>query len=298
MSLSIAEKEALTAARLEAVRKRIEDAPRGTKLAGKVCIITGTNSLRGIGYASVVAFAREGMNWELGFRASHLYLLDPFDNNSAEIRGSLEKAYPDVKVTIVKGDASDDKTLSSLCQKVLHEEGRLDVFYANGAICTWKPLADTSFEEFLNTIKINSGSAFLALKHGSRAMAVTSANKPDSGGSIILTASLAGMRGNTGSVDYSASKAAINSIAMTGAAQLAGQNIRVNSICPGMIDTNMVAGVFDAYEAEGKRNRLGWATPIQRHALPGEIAAAAVFLASGLGGSVPAVDEPLAKMAK
>ncbi|KAG8939709.1 hypothetical protein FRC00_013614, partial [Tulasnella sp. 408] len=138
MSLFIADKEALTAARLEAVRKRIEDAPRGTKLAGKVCIVTGTNSLRGIGYEEL---------WD-----------DPFDNNSAEIKGSLEKAYPDVKVTIVKGDASDDKTVSSLCQKVLDEAGRLDVYYANGAICTWKPLADTSFEEFLNTIKINSGS--------------------------------------------------------------------------------------------------------------------------------------------
>ncbi|KAG8939699.1 hypothetical protein FRC00_013620, partial [Tulasnella sp. 408] len=248
MSLSIADKEALTAARLEAVRKRIEDAPRGTKLA-KFALLRGRIPYEASGmkqlvdgwsrkhrlkfahehrYASVVAFAREGMDCEIGS--------NPFDNNSAEIKGSLEKAYPDVKVTIVKGDASDDKTVSSLCQKVLDEAGRLDVYYANGAICTWKPLADTSFEEFLNTIKINSGSAFLALKHGSRAMAVTSANKPDSSGSIIFTASLAGMRGNTGSVDYSASKAAINSIAMTGAAQLAGQNIRVNSICPGMID--------------------------------------------------------------
>ncbi|KIO25344.1 hypothetical protein M407DRAFT_75854, partial [Tulasnella calospora MUT 4182] len=264
--------------------------------------------------------------------ASHLYLLDPFDNNSAEIKGSLEKAYPDVKVTIVKGDASDDSVVSSLCQKVLDEAGRLDIYYANGAICTWKPLADTSFEDFMNTIKINSGSAFLALKHGSRAMAVTSAGKPDSGGSIIFTSSLAGMRGNTGSVDCT-SPSPINSIAMVGAAQLTGQNIRVNSICPGIIDTNMVAGVFDAYEADGKRNRLGWAAPLQRHALPAEIATTALFLASddssfvngqnivvdggntflfllswngrrltllrafiGLGGGVPAVDEPLSKM--
>ncbi|KIO25343.1 hypothetical protein M407DRAFT_244119, partial [Tulasnella calospora MUT 4182] len=211
-------------------------------------------------------------------------------------------------VTIVKGDASDDSAVSSLCQKVLDEAGRLDVYYSNGGICTWKPLAYTSFEDFMNTIKINSGSAFLALKHGSRAMAVTSAGKPDSGGSIIFTSSLAGMKGNGGSVDCT-----INSIAMTGAAQLAGQNIRVNSICPGMIDTNMLAGVFDAYEAEGKRNRLGWATPLQRHALPAEIATTALFLASddssyvngqsfvvdgGLGGGVPAVDEPLSKMAK
>ncbi|KAG8935422.1 hypothetical protein FRC01_000029 [Tulasnella sp. 417] len=302
MSLSIAEKEALTASRLETVHKRLEDAPRGTKLAGKVCIITGANSLRGIGYA----------------RASHLYLLDPFDNNSAEIKGSLEKKYPDVKVTIVKGDASDETVVSSLCQKVLDETGRLDVYYANGAICTWKPLAATSFEDFLSTIKINAGSlqparAFLALKYGSRAMTVTSPEKLDSSGSIIFTASLAGMRGNGGSVDYSASKAAINSIAMTGAAQLAGQNIRVNSICPGIIDTNMVAGVFDAFEAEGIRNQLGWAAPIQRHALPGEIATTALFLASddssyvngqnfvvdgGLGGALPAVDEPLRKMAQ
>ncbi|KAG8990595.1 hypothetical protein FRB90_001695 [Tulasnella sp. 427] len=200
MSLSIPEKETRTAARLDAVRQRIEDAPRGTKLIGKVCIITGTNSLRGIGYASALAFAREG--------ASHLYLLDPFDDNSTEIKESLEKLNPDVKVTIIKGDASDDGVVSSLCERVINEAGRLDVYYGNGAICTWKPLTDTSFDDFMNTVKINSGSAFLALKHGSRAMQVTSSQKPDSGGSIILTSSLAGLRGNTGSVDYSASKAA------------------------------------------------------------------------------------------
>lgn len=62
------------------------------------------------------------------------------------------------QVTIVKGDASDDGVVSSLCQKALDEEGRLDVYYANGAICTWKPLVDTSFEDFMSTIKINSGS--------------------------------------------------------------------------------------------------------------------------------------------
>lgn len=305
MSLSAAAKEALTAARLEAVRRRVAQAPRGTKLSGKVGIVTGTNSLRGIGYASARAFAKES--------AAHLYLLDPFDDNAAEVKKSLRQSYPDVKVTIVKGDSSDDKVVSSLCDRVLDEEGRLDIYYANGGISPWKMLSDLSLDDLMSVIKINTGSAFLGLKYGSKAMAVTSPKKSDSSGSVIFTASLAGLRGNAGPLDYSASKAAINNLAMTGAVHLAGQNIRVNSICPGLVDTAMVAQVFDAYEAEGTRNSIGWAAPLQRHALPQEIAQTALFLASddssfvngqniavdgGLAAGVPGAEEPVSKMLK
>ncbi|KIO17119.1 hypothetical protein M407DRAFT_85291, partial [Tulasnella calospora MUT 4182] len=128
----------------------------------------------------------------------------------------------------------------SLCDRVLDEEGRLDIYYANGGISPWKMLTVLSLDDLITTIKINTGAAFLGLKDGSKAMAVTSTKKSDSSGSIIFTASfVAGLRGNAGPLDCECSEAnasSINNPAMASAIHLAGQNIRVNSICPGLVD--------------------------------------------------------------
>ena len=96
------------------------------------------------------------------------------------------------------------------------------------------------------------------------------------GGAIILTSSVAGIRSGTGSTAYSASKAAVVSIAQTCANQLAGTGIRVNAICPGLIETGMTAPVFEAADARGKRHKIGQLNPLKRYGVPAEIAGASV----------------------
>lgn len=107
-----------------------------------------------------------------------------------------------------------------------------------------------------------------------------SSSKPYSSGSIICTASVAGLRSNAGSTDYSASKAAVISIAQTAAFQLAASGIRVNAICPGLIETGMTQTVFDRARARGTERKVGQLNPLQRGAVADEVARVALFLGS------------------
>ena len=111
-------------------------------------------------------------------------------------------------------------------------------------------------------------------------MAKTSTAKPSSGGSIIGTASVAGLRSNAGSTPYSASKAAVVSLAQTTAFQLAGTGVRVNAICPGLIETGMTAPTFEAARARGTERKIGQLNPLKRAGYADEVARVALFLAS------------------
>lgn len=111
-------------------------------------------------------------------------------------------------------------------------------------------------------------------------MLKTSPQKPSPQGSIILTASVAGLRSNAGSTPYSASKAAVVSLAQTSAFQLAGTNIRVNALCPGLIETGMTAVVFEAARARGTEKKIGQLNPLKRGGVADEIARVALFLGS------------------
>ena len=111
-------------------------------------------------------------------------------------------------------------------------------------------------------------------------MAKTSKDKTYPLGSIIATASVAGLRSNAGPTDYSASKAAVISMMQTTAYQLAGTGIRCNAICPGLIETGMTAPMYDAARAKGSEKKIGQLNPLQRGGLADEIARVALFLGS------------------
>lgn len=102
-------------------------------------------------------------------------------------------------------------------------------------------------------------------------MKITSSKKPESGGSIILTASVAGIRSGAGSLDYSASKSAVISMAATGAWQLSKTNIRVNAVCPGLIETGMTAPVFEMARERGRAGAIGQLNPTGRYGVAEEV---------------------------
>ncbi|TFY70997.1 hypothetical protein EVG20_g2010 [Dentipellis fragilis] len=294
-----------TLARIKKIQSHLSESPRGSRLKDKVCIITGAGSLKGIGHsrASALLFAHEG--------ARHLYLIDFSGDNLPALKATIEKTYPDVKVTTLQADAADEAAISGICEQALKEEGRLDVFFANAGIATINRIEDTSAKVFNEVMRVNALSCFLAIKHASAAMKKTNASrgKEVSGGSIILTASVAGIASGAGSVDYSASKAAVNSMAKTSAWQLQKTDIRVNSICPGLIETGMTIGTFDYARQRGNAARIGQLNPLGRYGVAEELAQVALFLASddssyvnghnfvadgGLSSSVPVVPGKLA----
>jgi NAD(P)-dependent dehydrogenase (short-subunit alcohol dehydrogenase family) len=123
-------------------------------------------------------------------------------------------------------------------------------------------------------------SVFLGAKYAAPAMMKTSAEKKYPSGSIIGTASVAGLRSNAGSTDYSASKAAVVSLAQTISYQLTGTGIRVNAICPGVIETGMTAPMYDAARQRGTERKIGQLNPLQRGAHADEVARVALFLGS------------------
>jgi NAD(P)-dependent dehydrogenase (short-subunit alcohol dehydrogenase family) len=135
-------------------------------------------------------------------------------------------------------------------------------------------LDSTTVEAFQEILRVNLIGPFLAIKHASPVM------KQHGGGSIICTASVAGLRSGAGGLPYSASKAGVISVVQTAANMLRGTKVRVNAICPGLIETGMTKPVFDYARSRGSEGRLGQLCPLERHGVPEEIASAALFLAS------------------
>jgi hypothetical protein len=111
-------------------------------------------------------------------------------------------------------------------------------------------------------------------------MLQTSPSKPHPYGSIIATASVAGLRSNAGATDYSASKAAVISIMQTVAYQLAGTGIRCNAVCPGIIETGMTSLMYEMARQRGSERKIGQLNPLMRGGLADEVARVVAFLGS------------------
>ena len=129
---------------------------------------------------------------------------------------------------------------------------------------------------------------FLAVKHASKVMVEAGS------GSIICTASVAGIRSSAGGPAYSASKAGVISLVKTSANELYGTGVRVNAVAAGLIETGMTKPIFDGARARGNEGKIGQLNPLGRYGVPDEIAHAALFLASDdssyVNGQAIAVD--------
>ncbi|KAF1974980.1 NAD(P)-binding protein [Bimuria novae-zelandiae CBS 107.79] len=276
-------------------RGTFEDIPRVRTIAGdlgnkrvkdKVIIITGANSPIGIGRATAHQFARHG--------AKALYICDFASSHLDTHKRELASLYPAVEVHTRQFDAADEDAVRAICAEALDAYGRLDIFFANAGISSAKVFWEEDSEGFMKMLRTNTLSVFLAAKYASRAMLKTSPAKPYPGGSIIATASVAGLRSNAGPTDYAASKAAVISLMQTCAYQLAGTGIRCNAVCPGLIETGMTKSTYDAARKRGSEGKIGQLNPLRRGGVADEIARAVLFLgseeASYVNGQAWAVD--------
>ena len=232
------------------------------RLEGRRAIITGAGS--GIGRASALRFAREG--------AAVLVVGRRAENTEETVK--LVHDAGGVAAAMVT-DASVEENVRAIVERCLQEFGGLEVFFANIAVTgSNTPLLEQTLEEWQEVYRVNTLSAFLAVKYAGRHMTAQRA------GSIILTSSAASLRANAGAISYSASKAAVNSLAQCAANAFAGTGVRVNAILPGLIETQMTRKVFEDARARGIEAKIGHVTPLKRAGQPEEIAAMAAFLAS------------------
>jgi NAD(P)-dependent dehydrogenase (short-subunit alcohol dehydrogenase family) len=231
------------------------------RLEGRRAIVTGGGS--GIGRQSAIRFAREGASVLVVGRAANT-------NETVEMIAAEGGAALGM-VT----DAAVEANVEAMVHRCVLELGGLEVFFANiGVTGTNTPLLEQSVEEWEEVYRINTISCFLAIKYAGRHMTARGY------GSIILTSSAASLRANAGAISYSASKAAVNSLAQTAANAFAGTGVRVNAILPGLVETQLTRKVFEDARARGVEGKLGHVTPLKRPGRAEEIAAAAAFLAS------------------
>jgi NAD(P)-dependent dehydrogenase (short-subunit alcohol dehydrogenase family) len=216
------------------------------RLDGKIAIVTGAGS--GIGKATVELFRSEGAT-----------VLGADVSDGAEMRC----------------DAGCEDEVKRLVEGVVAQHGGLDIFFANAGVSGgFASIAEQSADDWAEILRINLIGPFLAIKYAGPAIAKRG------GGSIVCTASVAGLRSGAGGAAYSASKAGVINLVQTAAQQLSGSGVRVNAICPGLIETGMTRPIYDLARAKGAESRIGELNPLGRGGGPEEIAKAALFLAS------------------
>ena len=244
-------------------------------LQGKVALVTGAAS--GIGRASALLFAAEGAAVVALDRAAEV------EATVASIQSNGGRG-----VALIR-DSSAEQDVAGAVARAVKEYGHLDVCYANAGISSGLvPFFEETAERWTEVLKINLIGTFLAAKYAALAMV------QQRRGSIICTASVAGLRSGAGGLPYSASKAGVISLVQTAANELAGTGIRINAICPGLIETGMTRPIFDNARARGSERKIGQLNPLRRSGVPDEIAQTALFLASDassyVNGQAIAVD--------
>lgn len=228
------------------------------RFEGKSVLVTGAGS--GIGRATAQLFAREG---------AHVLAVDLGP-------GAEETASGHDAITAMSGDAGSEADVAAMVAAATERHGGIDVICANAGVSGGMAgLFEQRADDWEALLRVNLIGPFLAIKYGAKAM--LDARRA---GAIVCTASVAGLRAGAGGPAYSASKAGVINLVQTAAQQLSGSGIRVNAVCPGLIETGMTQGLYEAARAKRREDMIGQLNPLKRGSEPVEIARAIAFLAS------------------
>jgi len=224
------------------------------RLDGKVAIVTG--GARGQGGAEATLFRAEG---------AEVVVTDV-------LTAEGEVLAKEIGATFITHDVRSEEEWAEVVRRTIDRHGRVDVLVNNAGIFQRATLLDTDLETYRRVIDVNQVGVFLGMK------AVAPAMIEQGAGSIVNISSVAGLRAAAGGFAYGASKFAVTGMTKTAAMELARHGIRVNSIHPGIIETDMITEVTGG-NAE-RHDRFVRGVPLRRGADPSEVARLALFLAS------------------
>ena len=226
-------------------------------LKGKAAIIKG--GVRGIGKAIAREFCENGADVLLCYRS----------NDEQARKTAEELAGFGTRIELLKGDVADPETAKAAVAKAKECFGRVDILVNNAGITRDKLLMRMSDTDFTDVISANLNGSFYFLSAAAKVMI------KQKSGRIINLSSVAGVKGNPGQVNYSASKAGVVGMTMSAAKELGRRGITVNAIAPGFIDTDMTAVMTDDQKAKAAE-----AISLGRTGKPEDVAKTALFLAS------------------
>ena len=231
------------------------------RMEGKSVVITGAGS--GIGRAAALLFTREGA------KLLAVDKTDAVNETAAQVKAAGGTA------EAMMADAGSEADVIAFIGKAVSAYGKLDAIWANAGVSGGlMPLADQTPEHWQEVLRVNLIGPFLAVKHAIPVMV------KQGHGAIVCTASVAGLKSGASGHPYAASKAGVISLVQTTAYSLSGTGVRINAVCPGLIETGMTKPIFDNAKERGTQGKIGQLNPLKRAGQPHELAAMGLFLAS------------------
>jgi NAD(P)-dependent dehydrogenase (short-subunit alcohol dehydrogenase family) len=231
------------------------------RLAGKSVIVTGAGS--GIGRAASLLFTKEG---------AKLIAVDRTEGVKETV-DQVRKTGGTAEAVIA--DAGSEKDVIAFIDKAISAHGKLDGVWANAGVSGGLiPIAEQTVEHWQEILRINLLGPFLAIKYSIPHMV------KQGYGAIVCTASVAGLKSGASGHPYAASKAGVISLVQTTAYSLSGTGVRINAVCPGLIETGMTKPVFDRAKERGTQDKIGQLNPLKRAGQPHELATMGLFLLS------------------
>jgi NAD(P)-dependent dehydrogenase (short-subunit alcohol dehydrogenase family) len=252
--------------------------PDRIRLDGKVAVVTGAAGV--IGSATLRLLAERGAR------------IVAVDRREADLEAAIEELPASAEASAVAADVTSEDEVADYVRATIDRFGTIDVFYNNAGIeGDVKPITEYSLASFRKVIDVNVVGVFLGMKHVLPVM--LKQNK----GSIINTASIAGLMGSPQIAVYSASKHAVIGLTKSAAWECTGTGVRVNCVCPGLIDSRMLSTILQGRSggnAPPPNDRIVERIPARRLGQASEVASIVAFLASDeasyVSGSAYTVD--------
>jgi NAD(P)-dependent dehydrogenase (short-subunit alcohol dehydrogenase family) len=248
------------------------------RLDGKVAVVTGAAGV--IGSATLQLLAERGAR------------IVAVDRKAADLKAAMADLPASAEALAVTADVTSEDEVADYVRAAIQKFGTIDVFYNNAGIeGDIAPITKYSLETFRKVLDVNVVGVFLGLKH------VLPVMLKQNRGSIINTASIAGLIGTPDIAVYSASKHAVIGLTKSAALECAGSAVRINCVCPGQIDSRMLSAIVEGRNpgnAPVPTERIVDRTPARRLGQASEVASVVAFLASDeasyVSGSAYTVD--------